>query len=81
MDKSERSVLVHNAAAVMLECYGVGAIWDLHLAGLMLRSQGHAAAADVTISIADAAEREWLRQQTAGFNPPPGDNLTPIANS
>ncbi|MBV9825387.1 MAG: hypothetical protein JO001_06910 [Alphaproteobacteria bacterium] len=80
MEKSERSALVVNAATVMLECYGVGAIWELNIAASLLGYRGHNAAAEVTLAIADEAEREWLRRQTRGLASPDG-SLTSIANS
>jgi len=48
--------------ATLLARHGIGAIWMTHVAAAQSYLQGEKAAAAAIIEIAEATEREWLRQ-------------------
>jgi hypothetical protein len=50
-----------SVALTLLVREGIAAIWQLHLSAAKVHRDGHRAAATI-IEIADAAEREWLRE-------------------
>jgi hypothetical protein len=47
----------------MLADYGVSIIWKLHNDAATLYRVGNSVAAESFLSIADAAENEWLRRE------------------
>jgi hypothetical protein len=50
-------------ARSMLADYGVSIIWKLHNDAATLYGVGNSVAAESFLSIADAAENEWLRRK------------------
>jgi hypothetical protein len=61
-DMAVRRTRAENLALTLLARDGIAAIWLTHLAAAQVFRQGHKAAAVAIIEIAEAAEREWLRQ-------------------
>jgi hypothetical protein len=59
---SFRRTRAENLAMTLLARHGVAAIWMTHVAAAQAYWQGEKAAAAAIIEIAEAAEREWLRQ-------------------
>jgi hypothetical protein len=57
-----RRTRAENLALTLLARDGIAAIWLTHLAAAQVCRQGRKAAAVAIIEIAEAAEREWLRQ-------------------
>ena len=53
-------------ASRMLAHHGIAAIWQLQVAAAMAHRTGNQSAAASIMEIAEAAEREWLREE----NPP-----------
>jgi hypothetical protein len=60
-----RQRITDKLARKMLADQGVRIIWKLHEDAATLYWVGNSVAADTFVKIADAAEREWLRQQSA----------------
>jgi len=56
------TVLTHKLARTMLADKGIGVIWKLHADAATLARIGNYAAAQSLTEIAEAAEREVLRQ-------------------
>ena len=50
-------------AANLLNCEGLGLIWQLHLSAAKAHLDGRELAARSLLEIADAAERVWLRRR------------------
>ena len=57
-----RRTRAENVALRLLARDGNAAIWLAHLAATQAYRHGHQSAAAAIIEIAEAAEREWLRQ-------------------
>ena len=49
-------------ASTLIARDGIAAIWGLHLSAALAYQDGHKAVAAGVMEIADAAEREWLRE-------------------
>jgi hypothetical protein len=47
-------------ALALLDCNGISAIWDLHIAAADAHAVGKREMAECFIELAEAAEREWL---------------------
>lgn len=49
-------------ASRLLARHGIAVLWDLQVAAAIVHSTGEAQIAASIMEIADAAEREWLRE-------------------
>jgi hypothetical protein len=59
------STLTEGIAIRLLARNGIAAIWELQVAAATAHRTGNPTAASSIVEIAEAAEREWLRQGNA----------------
>ena len=54
-------------ASKMLAEHGIAAIWDIHVAAAAAYGLGRTDVATSLIEVAEAAEREWLKERPPSF--------------
>ena len=64
-DGMAREGITEELARSMLAKHGLSMIWKLHEDAATLHRAGNSIAAETSLRIADAAEREWLRREHA----------------
>jgi hypothetical protein len=55
----ERPYLIPRVGEAMLDRYGVGAVWELHLSAARLATAGDLKAGEVLLAVADLIEEVW----------------------